>query len=619
MRKKNRIIGILPVLILVGIIGFLWMNGGKAEAVDQPTEKTEAPYEEMPGLEEPYALAYFEFLKKYAADSDYVKEGKARFALAFIDGDEVPELLLMEDNYHAKGVRVFAYDQDQVVELGEFGSFGIMQYVEKGGMIFSHFMAQGESNNDFFRVEEGKANLVCNMHSWPDHTSEEYIELYEIDGRSVDEQTCQAKWQELYEDQEYVPVGYEEGIPIKETELNSLLLEAIDHFVPKKDLACFSYEELPDGTLRITGYDEEKNTENPYQVTIPSMIDGKRVSTVGKECLGMTYSAGKLLELTVSDGITTIEENIIEHAYDISLIKLPDSVVSIDEKAFWRNGDPWPVVVACNDDSYVYRYAKENGFACQVMESVLPENDFLDEYRKGTTTELPYYAHWRTERERFDYIAVEYRDSQMEKRLEGEMVYQEPNEFLVLIADHSSGDILQCIDSSCVDAEKVAFYWLNDVSCWNFLSFADWNFDGEEDIRCYQGTFGTGAASYSSLFVYEPDSGLYQNVPEFLGIDSPSLRPDKQCIYGFSRSGAASHYADRYEYIDGHLTHVARLSQVIHEGDEVEILDERLVDGEWQIYRHETFYPRDPSAEEAWQDTYEQSESLYVEDGYWDL
>lgn len=76
MRKKNRIIGILPVLILVGIIGFLWMNGGKAEAVDQPTEKTEAPYEEMPGLEEPYALAYFEFLKKYAADSDYVKEGR---------------------------------------------------------------------------------------------------------------------------------------------------------------------------------------------------------------------------------------------------------------------------------------------------------------------------------------------------------------------------------------------------------------------------------------------------------------------------------------------------------------------------------------------------------------
>jgi len=58
---------------------------------------------------------------------------------------------------------------------------------------------------------------------------------------------------------------------------------------------------------------------------------------------------------------------------------------------------------------------------------------------------------------------------------------------------------------------------------------------------------------------------------------------------------------------------------MINEGDEVEIVDERLVDGEWQIYRHEIFYPRDMSAEEHWLDAYEQSESLYVEDGYWDL
>lgn len=97
--------------------------------------------------------------------------------------------------------------------------------------------------------------------------------------------------------------------------------------------SCFTYEELPDGTLRITGYDEEKNMQNPYQVTIPSTIDGKQVSTLGKECLGASY-AGNLLELTISDGITTIEENIIENASDIGLIKLPDSVISIDEKAF---------------------------------------------------------------------------------------------------------------------------------------------------------------------------------------------------------------------------------------------------------------------------------------------
>ncbi len=405
-----------------------------------------------------------------------------------------------------------------------------------------------------------------------------------------------------------------------EAELESLLPEEIDDLVLKRDTACFAYEELPDGTLRITGYDEGKNTQNPYQVMIPSVIDGKRVSTLGKECLGVPYSAGKLVELTVSDGITTIEENVIEYAYNISLVKLPDSVTSMDEKAFWRNEYPWPVVIACNDTSYAYQYAKENGYACQVMEAALPENDFLDGYRKGTITGIPYFAHIKTEGEKYDYITIEYRDNEIEKRLAGEMVYQEPNEFLVLVIDKFQGDILQCIDSSCcLDTEKVRFYRLNNVFCQNFLSFEDWNFDGEKDIRCYQGVFGTGAATYSSLFIYEPDSGLYKNVPEFLGIDSPSLRKDKQCIYGFSRSGAVAHYVDRYEYIDGELINVARLSQIIHKGDEVEIVDERLMDGEWQIYRQETFYPRDPSTEEPWLDAYEQSEILYVEDGYWDL
>ena len=108
-------------------------------------------------------------------------------------------------------------------------------------------------------------------------------------------------------------------------------------------------------------------------------------------------------------------------------------------------------------------------------------------------------------------------------------------------------------------------------------------------------------------------------MPEFLRIDSPILRRDKQCIYGFSRNGAAIHYVDRYEYIDGQLTNVARLSQTVKDGNEVEIVDERLIDGKWQIYHQETFCPRDSSAEEPWMDAYEQSESLYVGDGYWDL
>ena len=65
--------------------------------------------EEEIDLDTPYASAYYEFLKEYAKDSTYVKNGHARFGLIFIDDNEVPELLLMEDNSHASEVKVYTY------------------------------------------------------------------------------------------------------------------------------------------------------------------------------------------------------------------------------------------------------------------------------------------------------------------------------------------------------------------------------------------------------------------------------------------------------------------------------------------------------------------------------
>ena len=42
----------------------------------------------------------------------------------------------------------------------------------------------------------------------------------------------------------------------QEEEIELLLPEATDSVTVKGSDSCFTYEELPDGTLRITGYDE---------------------------------------------------------------------------------------------------------------------------------------------------------------------------------------------------------------------------------------------------------------------------------------------------------------------------------------------------------------------------
>lgn len=185
----------------------------------------------------PYAKAYYDFLQECISARTVGPE--YRFALTFIDDNEIPELLLFRDDSHAAGVEVYTYNQDQIVMLGEFGSFGNLQYVEREGMILSHFMGQGEANSDFFLLEDGEARLVSCLHSWPDHSgfskTGEYREFYEIDEIPVTEDVFQARWDELYDSQEYVLIGYENGTPLKETELLPTLAQAIENLLWKRD------------------------------------------------------------------------------------------------------------------------------------------------------------------------------------------------------------------------------------------------------------------------------------------------------------------------------------------------------------------------------------------------
>lgn len=84
--------------------------------------------EEMP--EAPYAKIYYKFLQEYLSDTaaEY-GYGFGRFGLALIDGDDIPELLIVGASNR---ISVFTCYEEQVVELGELGgSYGELLYCER--------------------------------------------------------------------------------------------------------------------------------------------------------------------------------------------------------------------------------------------------------------------------------------------------------------------------------------------------------------------------------------------------------------------------------------------------------------------------------------------------------
>lgn len=88
----------------------------------------------------------------------------------------------------------------------------------------------------------------------------------------------------------------------------------------------FTYE-LHDGKATITGCNLEYN----YYMDIPATVDGYPVVSIGEQAF---QDCKNLLEVTIPEGVETIEAYAFYQCYNLRWLTLPDSLVTIEDKAF---------------------------------------------------------------------------------------------------------------------------------------------------------------------------------------------------------------------------------------------------------------------------------------------
>lgn len=178
------------------------------------------------GSGEPYLAAYYKFFKERwngtYPNRDF-NQG-IRFRLVYIDGDEIPELLVIEPYCHASGVEVYTFCDDKLIEVGEFGSAGRMRYVEKEGLICSDFFNMGAGFSTFFKLEKGRLETICTLYACDGNSLKDGEDVYEIDDVPVSKETYDARWNELRRD-DYRGIGYDDGILVEDIlDLKELLI-----------------------------------------------------------------------------------------------------------------------------------------------------------------------------------------------------------------------------------------------------------------------------------------------------------------------------------------------------------------------------------------------------------
>ena len=138
----------------------------KEDDEEMNTEEAEAPTEEAPKEEDTtvetadWKQTYASALWIYAAGEQYTDE--CRFALAYIDEDDIPELVISTGDKHMDGVEIYTYFNGGLVNVaGEgythFGEYGGFLYMEKQNRFFNTFLSNGVSVFAEFRIENGQA------------------------------------------------------------------------------------------------------------------------------------------------------------------------------------------------------------------------------------------------------------------------------------------------------------------------------------------------------------------------------------------------------------------------------------------------------------------------------
>lgn len=114
----------------------------------------------------------------------------------------------------------------------------------------------------------------------------------------------------------------------------------------------YTYSVNNDGTVTITGY-----TGSETDLTIPSVINGKRVTVIG---VNVCFYYTGLKSVVIPNGVITIDEGAFSQCADLTAATIPDSVTSIE---WWVFSECYNLTIYGSTGSCAEAYAKEENIS----------------------------------------------------------------------------------------------------------------------------------------------------------------------------------------------------------------------------------------------------------------
>ncbi|MDE5860685.1 MAG: leucine-rich repeat protein, partial [Ruminococcus sp.] len=301
------------------------------ETPDTPDTPDVPSVPDTPDVSADWKKAYTDFLKNGSYQEFLNGSYTPKFAVAYIDGDDIPELAVADGDYHAVGVALFTYKDGEVVplysknysddtELAIYGGNGRVDYSEKNNLICSNYTSTGEGYYGFYNINDDKTiNTEC-MFNTSDHNN---TMQYLINGQEV---TASEYDMELlkYNNRINAHISYSENMfEITDENIRLYIDSAVSGNVTSGKCGDNAYWTLDKsaGILTISGTGDIYNYGDwAYEEQSPPW------------CTGSDYGS-YIKTIIIEEGITGIG---VYNFYGsaVSSVKLPESLKKIDMLAF---------------------------------------------------------------------------------------------------------------------------------------------------------------------------------------------------------------------------------------------------------------------------------------------
>ena len=167
-----------------------------------------------------WRAAYANFLKK----NKTTNTSDNRFLLAYIDNNEVPELVLIRGYYHYVSPEVYTCVNGVVRKIGGFGSAAVMSYAPRTGRIWGNYMGMGGILDTFYTIKDKKKSLVVEFERYDEYWGDTIISsTFKKNKRSIDAATYNRQLTSSKKAFKYRLVGYDNGFVINDANIQKVL------------------------------------------------------------------------------------------------------------------------------------------------------------------------------------------------------------------------------------------------------------------------------------------------------------------------------------------------------------------------------------------------------------